>query len=41
MGLDKAEFMCKEHDQVAMSVMRGLKHTLDPKGILNPGKMSL
>ena len=40
-GLDKAAFMCKEHDLVAMSVMRDLKRTLDPKNLLNPGKMAL
>jgi len=26
-------------DPVALSLMRDLKHLLDPKNILNPGKM--
>jgi len=26
-------------DKVAMDLMRALKQTLDPKGILNPGKV--
>ena len=30
-----------EHDPVAMDVMRGIKKTLDPNNILNPGKMAL
>ena len=27
------------NDQMALGVMRALKATLDPKGILNPGKV--
>jgi len=26
-------------DKVALDVMRALKRTLDPKGLLNPGKV--
>ena len=40
-GLSKAPFMTLEHDPVAMDMMRTLKRTIDPKNILNPGKMSL
>jgi glycolate oxidase len=40
-GLAKAPFMTLEHDEVAMKVMRSLKHLFDPNNILNPGKMSL
>ncbi len=38
-GLGKREFMEVEHGAEALAVMRSLKQTLDPKGILNPGKM--
>ena len=38
-GLGKREFLEQEHGAEALAVMRGIKATLDPKGILNPGKM--
>lgn len=38
-GLGKREFLEQEHGAEALAVMRSLKQTLDPKGILNPGKM--
>jgi D-lactate dehydrogenase (cytochrome) len=38
-GLGKREFLEQEHGDGALSVMRALKATFDPKGILNPGKM--
>lgn len=37
-GLGKAEFMPLEHGE-ALAVMRAIKQTLDPNGILNPGKI--
>lgn len=40
-GLAKAPFMGLEHDPVALRVMRTLKRALDPRNILNPGKMAL
>ena len=40
-GLAKAAYMNLEHDPVAMGLMRLLKRTLDPKNLLNPGKMAL
>lgn len=40
-GIYKAPFMTLEHDEPSMDVMRKLKKTLDPKNILNPGKMAL
>lgn len=38
-GIGKREFLEKEHGPEALAVMRGIKQSLDPKGILNPGKM--
>jgi D-lactate dehydrogenase (cytochrome) len=37
-GLGKAKYMPIEHGD-ALAVMRALKTTLDPNGILNPGKV--
>jgi FAD/FMN-containing dehydrogenase len=38
-GVLKREFLPKVKDPVALDLMRTLKRTLDPKGILNPGKV--
>ncbi len=38
-GIGKREFLELEHGAEALAVMRSIKATLDPKGILNPGKM--
>jgi D-lactate dehydrogenase (cytochrome) len=38
-GLGKREFLEQEQGPEALAVMRGVKATLDPRGILNPGKM--
>lgn len=40
-GLSKADYMPLEHDPVEMTLMQRIKKTLDPNGIMNPGKMSL
>ncbi len=40
-GLGKREFLEAEVGAEALAVMRGLKASLDPKGILNPGKIFL
>jgi len=40
-GLGKAAFMHLEHSETALGVMRKIKQVLDPKNILNPGKMDL
>ena len=38
-GIGKAKFMAREHGETAVNVMHSLKKTLDPRGILNPGKI--
>ncbi|MFZ7091853.1 FAD-binding oxidoreductase [Primorskyibacter sp. 2E233] len=38
-GLSKRSAMARFKDPVALDVMRGIKAALDPKGILNPGKV--
>jgi D-lactate dehydrogenase (cytochrome) len=38
-GLGKREFLEQEHGAEALAVMRGIKMSLDPRGIMNPGKM--
>ena len=38
-GLAKKEFLPKFAGEAQMRVMRELRTALDPKGILNPGKM--
>jgi D-lactate dehydrogenase (cytochrome) len=38
-GMGKREFLAAEHGPAALGVMRAIKRTLDPLGILNPGKM--
>jgi len=37
-GLGKRKFLAREHGE-ALGVMREIKRTLDPLGIMNPGKM--
>jgi D-lactate dehydrogenase (cytochrome) len=38
-GLDKRPYMAEEHGVNAIDTMWALKRTLDPNGILNPGKV--
>jgi glycolate oxidase len=40
-GLAKIPYMDWEHERQSIEVMRSLKAALDPKNILNPGKMGL
>jgi len=38
-GLAKKDFLPKFAGDAQMRVMRALRQSLDPRGILNPGKM--
>ncbi len=38
-GLEKARFLKKAMDPAAIEIMKGIKDLLDPKHILNPGKI--
>jgi D-lactate dehydrogenase (cytochrome) len=38
-GLHKIDFLVQEHGEEAIETMRAIKHALDPKNILNPGKI--
>jgi len=38
-GIAKRRHLAQVKDKVALELMRALKHTLDPNGILNPGKV--
>jgi glycolate oxidase len=38
-GLAKVPFMAIQHSQAEIAAMRAVKDALDPKGILNPGKI--
>lgn len=38
-GIGKREFLREEHSEGAVELMRNLKQTFDPDGILNPGKV--
>jgi D-lactate dehydrogenase (cytochrome) len=38
-GIGKQKYMVDEHGEAAVALMRQIKATLDPNGILNPGKI--
>ncbi|WP_419905671.1 FAD-binding oxidoreductase [Kiloniella sp.] len=38
-GLGKKKYLVREHGENAVGVMRAIKQALDPKGLLNPGKI--
>jgi D-lactate dehydrogenase (cytochrome) len=40
-GIGKREFLEQEHGAEAIATMRAIKAALDPRGIMNPGKMFL
>jgi D-lactate dehydrogenase (cytochrome) len=40
-GIGKREFLVQEHGAETLAVMRSVKTALDPRGILNPGKIFL
>ena len=38
-GLHKMDFLVDEAGAGTVALMRGIKHALDPKNIMNPGKI--
>jgi len=40
-GIGKREFLEQEHGAGALAVMRSVKQALDPRGVMNPGKIFL
>ena len=40
-GIGKRDFIVQEHGEEAIAVMRSVKQALDPRGIMNPGKVFL
>jgi len=38
-GITKLNSMARRKDAVALNVMRQIKAAIDPKGIMNPGKV--
>ncbi|MDR3532597.1 MAG: FAD-linked oxidase C-terminal domain-containing protein [Rhodopila sp.] len=40
-GIGKREFVEQEHGAEALTVMRAVKQALDPRGVMNPGKIFL
>jgi D-lactate dehydrogenase (cytochrome) len=38
-GIGKQDYMTLEHGEVAIDLMRALKHAIDPDNIMNPGKI--
>lgn len=38
-GIGKRKFLVREHGQQAVDLMRSIKRTVDPKNLMNPGKI--
>jgi alkyldihydroxyacetonephosphate synthase len=38
-GIDHAPWIAQEHGALGLSALRALKASLDPAGIMNPGKL--
>ncbi|RVV98248.1 FAD-binding protein [Mesobaculum littorinae] len=41
LGLGKLKFMRREHGDAAVLAMQAIKRALDPKGLMNPGKLGM
>jgi len=40
-GIARARYLKREHGEVALDLMKAIKRAIDPKNIMNPGKMAL
>jgi glycolate oxidase len=38
-GIEKMHLLAEEHDEVGVELMKKIKDAIDPKGIMNPGKL--
>ena len=38
-GVARRDWLVRQRGEDAVAVMRAIKHALDPRGLLNPGRM--